>query len=399
MPDKPKVLFSAEMKASFDKLKITLYLQSMEGSSTIDIVIPSFRLEKHYILPLIHLPKPEGWTFRYYIVVDNPRVCVDEEIARLAASDGITLLINPVNQGASTSRNRGLEAGNGQWVLFLDDDIEADDRLLHHYVEAIMRYPDEIGYIGLVKLPSPPTVFARALMINGSMMIFGIAEEAESFAWGATANMMVKRAAVGSVRFSTAYPKSGGGEDVDFFLKVRDNNRSRNYKTLKEAVVYHPWWHDGKPDFKRPFRYGVGNSYLGQFNPTYAYHDFPNTPETLFLLLVALPFIAALFPFYLGFWSKLFIGIVLAEVASTVIQLAKRKAPLTILAAYYILRLRLSYQTGLLWGNIRRLRIKGIGERFEYKGQPHGQGFFQFNTYKVVKWVLYIVLFLLLWAT
>ncbi|MBK1438647.1 glycosyltransferase [Parapedobacter sp. ISTM3] len=370
----------------------------MEDLNTIDIVIPSYRLEKEYILPLIRLPKPEGWVFNYYIVVDNPQVIVDEEIARLAAAGDIALLINPTNLGASTSRNRGLEAGSGQWILFLDDDIKADEMLLHQYVDAIARYPDEIGYIGLVKLPPPPTAFARALVINGSMMIFGIAEETDTFAWGATANVMVRREAVGSTRFSTDYPKSGGGEDVDFFLNVRDNNHSRNYKTLQEAVVYHPWWDGGRASFKRPFRYGVGNSYLSQFISKYAYYDFPNTPEALFLLLLALPFIAFLAPAYLGSWLLLFIGIGFAEVIATLFQAAKRKAPLSAAVAYYLVPLKLAYETGLLWGNIARFRFKGIGARFEYKGQVRGNGFFRFNTYKIVKWVLYLIFFVLLFG-
>ncbi len=366
--------------------------------NTIDIVIPSFRLEKRYILPLIQLLKPEGWTFRYYMVIDNPHVQVAEEIEELAASGVVTLLINPQNLGASTSRNRGLEAGNGDWILFLDDDIKPDERLLYQYTTAITRYPDEIGFIGLVELPPPPTAFARALIANGSMMIFSIAKETESFAWGATANMMVSRSAIGDVRFSTAYPQSGGGEDVDFFLRVRDNNQSRNYKTVKEAVTYHPWWHDGRPDFKRPFRYGVGNSFLGQFNPQYAYYDFPNTPETLFLLVVIVPFIVLLAPLYLGLWGKLLIGVIGTEVVATVVQLTKRKTSLTVPVGYYILRLRLVYQTGLLWGNLSRFRINGIGERFEYKGQPSANSFLRFNTYKVVKWVLYLVLTVLLFV-
>lgn len=363
-----------------------------ETTHSIDIVIPSYRLEKDYILPLIHLSKPEGWLFRYYIVVDNPGVHVDEEIARLAATGHINLIINPANLGASTSRNKGLEAGSGEWILFLDDDVKADEMLLHHYMHAITRWPDEIGFIGLVKLPPPPTAFARALLVNGSMMIFGIAEEAEAFAWGATANTMVKRAAVGTVRFSTDYPKSGGGEDVDFFLNIRDNNRSRDYKTLKEAVVYHPWWGGGKASFKRPFRYGIGNSYLGQFIPKYRYYDFPNTPEALFLLMLALPAVALFAPAYLVVWGQLFMGIALAEVPATLFQAAKRKASLDAAVAYYLVFLKLAYETGLLWGNIARFRFAGIGARFEYKGRAHGNGFFRFNTYKIVKWILYALL-------
>jgi len=368
----------------------------MQSKKNIDIVIPSYRLEEKYIIPLIDLPKPEGWSFNYFIVVDNPAVKISPQIESYAATGLVTLLINPYNLGASFSRNRGMEAGTGQWVLFLDDDIRAKNELLFHYVNAIDRYPEEIGFIGLVKLPPPPTAFAKALLMNGSMMIFGIAEKTPSFSWGATANMMVKRSAVGDIRFSEKYPKFGGGEDVDFFLSVRDKNQCGDYRTLKEAVVCHPWWKEGKPDFVRHFRYGEGNSYLAAFNPQYAYYDFPNTPETLFLMVVVLPVAAIASSSGLVVWITVFGWVVVAEAIATWIQLAKRHASVTVPILYYVLRLKFAYSTGMLMANLRRGRLKGIGERFEFKGQHHRNGFFQFNTYKIVKWVLYIFVLLLL---
>ncbi len=363
----------------------------MDSSRTVDIIIPTFRLQNEYLLPLIQLPKPAGWLFRYFLVVDNPLVTISNEIKEITASHDVTLLINQQNLGASASRNKGMNAGKGRWILFLDDDIQADEALLFHYTEAIHRYPNEIGFIGLVVLPLATTNFAKAQLINGSISIFGIAEEKEAFAWGATANMLVSRQAVGNIQFSNAYPKSGGGEDVDFFLNVKRRNQSRDYKTLKEAKVYHPWWGGGKPDFKRPFRHGVGNSYLGELNPQYTYYDFPNTPEAIFLLLLTLPF--ALMPVFSSTWAvKLLIIVIVGECLSTIVQLIKRREGLNIPIIWYVLSLKLAHQAGLLWGNISRFRLKGIGERFVYNGQIPGNGFFRFNTYKMAKWVLYLML-------
>ena len=97
---------------------------------------------------------------------------------------------------------------------------------------------------------------------------------------------MLRRTALQGLRFSEVYPKSGGGEDIDLFLKNKGEKVIfRNYKTLPEARVNHPWWNDGRPDFKKPFRYGLGNSWLAQLNPRYAYRDFLNLPETLVYLL------------------------------------------------------------------------------------------------------------------
>ena len=188
--------------------------------------------------------------------------------------------------GAAETRNKGISAGTGDWILFLDDDVVVNKDLLEVYAEAIERYPLEIGFIGLINFPEPASVFTRAIKASGSMDIFSIALRKTSFAWGATANIIVKRNAIGDTKFSEIYPKSGGGEDVDFFLKIRQKNHYQNFRTLPGAVVLHPWWNNEKVDFKRPFRYGKGNSRLGDLNPEYTYYDFLNTPETLLIAFI-----------------------------------------------------------------------------------------------------------------
>jgi len=358
---------------------------------SLDIVIPSFRLEEKYILPLLGLKRPAGWVVRYYIVVDNPAVSISGDITRMVDSNDVHILVNAENEGASISRNRGIEAGIGDWILFLDDDIWAEEDLLLKYAEAVKCFPDEIGFIGLVRLPVPPTSFASALQVSGTTMVFNIAEKKDYFTWGATANMLIKRVAIGNVRFSSVYPKFGGGEDVDFFLHVRDRC-SKDFKTLPSAIVHHPWWNEAKPNFVRPFRYGVGNSFLGQLNPRYVYYDFPNLVETFFLLLLFGGGMVVFGLLNLPDFLMLAAGVIIAEVLALLTQLVKRKAFGSFHIFLYLFQLRVVYQLGLLYGNISRGRFWGIGERFDDLGTTRGVGFFRFNTYKVVKVIVYVFL-------
>ncbi|HWV67208.1 hypothetical protein, partial [Chitinophaga sp.] len=60
-------------------------------TDSIDIIIPTFRLDEQYLLPLIHLPKPGGWEFNYYIIADNPDVKPGAELQRLAQQGSIHL--------------------------------------------------------------------------------------------------------------------------------------------------------------------------------------------------------------------------------------------------------------------------------------------------------------------
>ena len=221
---------------------------------SIDVVIPSFRLNEKYILPILHLRKPANTEVKFYLVADNPAIQPSANILSLVDDREVFLSINQQNLGSGLTRNNGVNMGQGDWILFLDDDVTVTDDLLLTYARAAQEHPDEIGFIGLVHLPEPHTDYTLALKVSGSLDIFSIAEKKASFAWGATANMMIKRSAMGPVRFPGEIPKTGGGEEVDFFLKVRERNGYRDYKTLPEAAVEHPWWNNEQPDLRKPFR-------------------------------------------------------------------------------------------------------------------------------------------------
>jgi GT2 family glycosyltransferase len=366
---------------------------------SIDVVIPSYRLDEKYILPLLHLQKPANADVKYYLVADNPAITPAPAIRSLVDNEHVFLQINPQNLGSGLTRNNGLEMGSGDWVLFLDDDVVAKPRLLEVYTEAIMQYPEEIGFIGLVNLPPPRTAYTRALQVSGALDIFSIAAEKPSFAWGATANMMIRRTAIGDVRFTGEIPRTGGGEEVDFFMKIRAQNGYRNYKTLPEAAVEHPWWNNERPNLRKQFLYGKGNSYLPDLNPQHAYYDFFNTPETLLIAGI----IALVLLFTGSSWALpvlVFIaGVLLIEIIASGIQTMKRYATGNVMVIWYVMALRLAHETGVLWGKLLRGRITKIGQRYHDNGVINKVYFYRTNTYKIVKWILYpLLVFLILRA-
>jgi GT2 family glycosyltransferase len=349
-------------------------------------------LNEHYLLPILSLRAPAFVRVVYYLVVDNPQAKIPDSINSVVDNQNIFLLVNEKNEGASFTRNRGMYAGSGEWILFLDDDLTVPEDLLNIYGEAARNYPEETGFIGLVQLPEPVGNFSRAILASGAMDIFSVAKRKSSFVWGATANFMLRRPALHELRFSELYPKSGGGEDVDLFLRIREKNQFRNYKTLPEAEVHHPWWNSGKPDFKKPFRYGLGNSRLGQLNPRYAYRDFLNLPETLLVCFVFM-LIFLFFEHQLIFPLIFFIaGILVIELIASAIQTIKRTGRINVMMILYVLALRITYECGLLWGNLSRGRLAGISERFHDDGKQNKLYFFRTNTHRIVKWILYPIL-------
>ncbi len=364
----------------------------MDQPVSIDIVIPSFRLQEKLLLPMLDMPVPPAVRVTYYIIADNPGVQPAAAIKERVDHDRVFLVINEQNIGAAMSRNKGIEMGSGNWVLLLDDDIIVPDTLLAVYAAAIRLYPGEIGFIGLVDMPPPPTAFAKAIQVSGSMDVFAIAKHRDYYTWGATANMLLKRDAIGSIRFSPLFPKAGGGEDIDFFLRLREQHQYKMYKTLPEAVVLHPWWNQDKVSFKRPFRYGTGNSLLGRLDPAYTYRDWLNTPETLLLLWVSLLVCFFAAPVYIMPLLYAMAGVLLIEWIATIVQGLKRKAPLQPAVFVYLWLLRFSYESGMLWGHLSKGRVQGIGERFNDSGIIKKIHFYRSNSYRITKWILYPLL-------
>ena len=355
-------------------------------SNSIDIIIPSFRLDEQYLLPLIHLPKPNGWRFNYYVVVDNPQVKPGREMLRLAEEGAIHLFINPENLGAAESRNKGINAGSGEWMLFLDDDIVADDDVLFRYVEAIEAHRVAIGFIGLTDFPAPMSAFTRALTAAGLTTIFTIAERKEEFMWGVTANMMYNRAAMQELRFSSIFPKNGGGEDIDLPAQICLRNNAR-FICVKEARVTHPWWNDGQPHYKRFERYGEGMALLLPRFKQFTWYAFPNPIEGALLVLLSAP----LFFIFLSWqkWLMLLLAIPVIDILINYIR-ASRDGFKEPKVAYYMTLLRCSNE----WGMFKTVMGQG---RFSYFMKRINIDFtrprnFRTNRWRIIKLVIYIIL-------
>jgi len=79
---------------------------------------------------------------------------------------------------------------------------------------------------------------------------------------------------------------AGGGEDVDYCLRVSDASNGGKLLAVPEACVVHPFWDGSVLDLSRHFfNWAVGDGALFSRHPKYRYWSFPNLPEMTFLLL------------------------------------------------------------------------------------------------------------------
>jgi hypothetical protein len=128
-------------------------------------------------------------------------------------------------------------------VVLLDDDVVPQTGLLDAYLAAMDREPGASAYVGLTQLPPPATWVQRAVVASRLCYFYGIADRTSRPPWGVTANICVRGRTNNSVAFDPRFPRTGGGEDVDFCIRLQ----SRGYGPMvavPAARVTHPFWTD-----------------------------------------------------------------------------------------------------------------------------------------------------------
>jgi hypothetical protein len=115
-------------------------------------------------------------------------------------------------------------------------------------------------------------------------------------AWGVTANILFRRT---HIRFDLAYAKTGGGEDVDYALRVTEACGGGRLLAVPEARVTHPFWPGSALTLSSHFySWAIGDGALFKRFPEHRYWSFPNLSETLLIALVP-------FCLWIGAWEYL----------------------------------------------------------------------------------------------
>ena len=293
----------------------------------LDVIVPSYRVRLDYLSSICSLKVPKRIHSNFIIIVDNKEALlraaneiqelnglhradpamklsqaerVLEEFLSKTGNNNVRVRCNEENLGASASRNRGLDESVAEFVLNLDDDLVPDEDLLMQYGNKLFEIVDDptvVGLVGLVRFPRKddlPLHHAAVLMSYLTFM-FEIAERDlyANPAWGVTANILFRRT---KIRFDLAYAKTGGGEDVDFAIRVTEELNGGKLLAVPEARVVHPFWPGSVFTLFGHFHsWAIGDGSLFKRFPEHCYWSFPNLPE---IGLLALPFC-----YWIGIWK------------------------------------------------------------------------------------------------
>jgi GT2 family glycosyltransferase/LPS sulfotransferase NodH len=285
--DSESVWHGAVLSRAVEKLQARLEPYGAVRIPCIDVVIPTFRCDPQALLRLtsISFCDDRAASLSIVVVVDRPDTPNLAELRQILTSYApnrvVRVVTMPSNQGASMARNTGLAQSFGEYVVFLDDDVIPSAGLLDEYLSAILRYPDAAGLVGATILPKAQTLIEHAICVCRIAFFYDIALKMDTPPWGVTANLCVsKRATNNCVWFDNRFPKTGGGEDVDFCLRLKQRGA---LVSVPAAKVLHPFW-------KRPFAqvagWASGDVLCLESQPGAVFRAPPNWAEIGICLLV-----------------------------------------------------------------------------------------------------------------
>ena len=273
---------------------------------SVDLIMPTYRTSTAAVQRAVKLvqdcPVPQV-DLHIIVVIDHDRE--DAAIAEFAkqmhglelkhANDArIRIRWMPHNSGASAARNRGLAESHAEFVMFLDDDVVCPPDALAEVLSTLKDGRDHItGLIPTVQLPVPQCSWQRGLDESGTTYFWSQAQKGfPALPWGITAALVVRRPPDSAgIRFDPSFPKTGGGEDIDYCLQVsrywKSAGLSGVLRTLQDARVLPDYWSDSPLKIaSHIFGWAVGDGMLADRYPGHSYHAGPNLVELAGILCV-----------------------------------------------------------------------------------------------------------------
>lgn len=345
---------------------------------SLDVVIPSYRFHDHaaFLARIVSLTAPPHWKIRFYVIGDNPSTPVPALLQDCIDKGLLHFHRNEQNRGINYSRNKGIDLSHSHWILILDDDIVPDTNLLPAYTEAIEASPQALGFAGVVEFPPVINSFTRALHAAGYTHYFSQAKNKKQLPWATGANLVLNREKLGAIRFDESFRTNEGGDEVELAVRLKEKYNT-GFFAVPEAIVHHPWWKKGQPDFSRARNYSRGNLRLLQLHPVYTVYRFCNSTELLLLLVFFSPllWLAGISLNSLLFYAA---SIVMVDVMIHFLRSRKESGRLPFPVLFYTWWLRKSEQAAYAGACIGAFYWTGFFKRFDFELR-HRQKHFHTN--------------------
>jgi glycosyltransferase involved in cell wall biosynthesis len=142
---------------------------------------------------------------------------VHESIRAIASP--AALLVSRVNRGRSAARNRLAQAARGDWVLFLDADMQVSAGFIQRWLDAIDNTSADVLFGGYAPAKADTVTRVHAALAQASDGLDASGRAAIGATAVCSSNLAVRRSVMKSVPFDEGYA-GWGWEDVDWALSA-----------------------------------------------------------------------------------------------------------------------------------------------------------------------------------
>ena len=263
----------------------------MDSHRFISVVIPTYNRK-----PLLKLCL-DALTVQTYpkshyevIVVDDGATDGTEDFIKEYVNKTIINIkyLKQENGGPARARNNGIRNAKGEFVVFTDDDCEADRNWLIEIVKGFTS--EEVAGVGGMVISKHKDLLSQ--FIDHSRILLPPMEN-ESMAYLVTANACYRRKVLTEVNGFTEEIKNPGGEDPDLSFKVKDKGYILKFNP--DSIIYHHHKMDLRSFYNNAYNYGRGAKILWV---KWGNRAVKNPPKTIFHLIRTLTNPRMLYGFY-----------------------------------------------------------------------------------------------------
>lgn len=144
---------SENMENTVHEEQLTVEKETEEQEELVDcglvsVIVPVYNVEK-YLSECIQSILDQSYPYFELLLIDDgstdgsPAIC--DEFAQM---DSRIRVIHKENQGASATRNRGIDEAKGDFIVFVDSDDLIQEKMLQKMVTAMTRYQTDLTICG-----------------------------------------------------------------------------------------------------------------------------------------------------------------------------------------------------------------------------------------------------------
>ena len=106
---------------------------------------------------------------KYEIIIVDDGFTLSVDTLTCLSAMGKVKIVQKSHTGVCATRNKGIEVTNGRYIIFLDQDCEADSNLITEYFDYFTAHPEIAAVGGTVLSATPKNYVARYCTYRGHL--------------------------------------------------------------------------------------------------------------------------------------------------------------------------------------------------------------------------------------